>query len=277
MATSERPLAGRTVLVTRPEGQSEGLCELVQAAGGNPLPMPLLVIEPLADTDAAVKLARGSDWDWLVFVSANAVRYALPCPGWAGIPDGPRIAAIGKATAETLEQAGIAVDLIPKPQSNSEAMLAAPEFSDVTGRKVLIVRGEGGREHLAESLRARGALTDYAEIYRRVPAALPAEILDRWRNGGVDALIITSGEALSILMELLGKTGAELAEKTPVAVLSGRLADLARSFGWQCVAVAGEASDRGLVLALTGLLLDAEAEPPPESPSEPALSHSKPS
>lgn len=252
MAASH-PLAGLTVLVTRPAGQAAGLRGLIEAAGGQSLHLPLLEIVPVEDGGAAAEwLARRDFWDWLIFVSANAVRFALPVGGWAG-EGSPRtrIAAVGEATAKALAEAGVRVDLIPKPQFNSESLLAAPEMDDVAGRRILIVRGVGGREHLASVLRQRGAETIYAELYRRVPpAADPTAAIELWQRGGIGAVLVTSGEALDHLMELLGNAGAELALRTPLVVIGARLAELARRRGWHRIAVAEQASDPGLVEAL---------------------------
>lgn len=250
------PLAGLTVLVTRPTGQAAGLCGLIESAGGQALHLPLLEIVPVADSEAAAELLSRRDfWDWLIFVSANAVRFALPIGAWAGEwPLPARIAAVGEATAKELAGAGIRVDLIPKPQFNSESLLAAPEMRDVAGRRILIVRGVGGREHLASVLGSRGAETAYAEVYRRAPppadAAAPIKL---WQKGGIGAVVVTSGEALGHLMELLGDEGAELALHTPLAVIGGRVAELAIKRGWRRVAVAEQASDRGLVEAIVRL------------------------
>jgi uroporphyrinogen-III synthase len=255
MAASH-PLTGLTVLVTRPTRQAAGLRGLIESAGGRALHLPLLEIVPVTDGGAAAELlARRDFWDWLIFVSANAVRFALPIGDWAGKRSSrTRVAAVGEATAKVLAGAGIRVDLIPKPQFNSESLLAAPEMDDVAGRRILIVRGVGGREHLASVLRQRGAETAYAELYRRVPpAADPTAAIELWRRGGIGAVLLTSGEALDHLMELLGNAGAELALRTPLVVIGARLAERARQRGWCRIAVAEQASDPGLMEALIRL------------------------
>jgi uroporphyrinogen-III synthase len=208
-------------------------------------------------------LERRDYWDWLIFVSANAVRFALPLGRWgAGVSARTRIAAVGEATAAALAKAGIRVDLIPKPQFNSESLLADPAMADVAGRRILIVRGVGGREHLAAVLRQRGAETAYAELYRRVPPVADAgPAIELWRRGGIDAAVVTSGEALAHLMELLGPAGAEFACRTPLAVISERLAGSARERGWRRVAVAEQAGDAGLLEALIRQRRDSMAEP----------------
>lgn len=271
---AESPLAGLMVLVTRPTGQSAGLIRLIEAAGGRALPLPLLDIAPVEDHRAAAELlGRRNYWDWLIFVSANAVRFALAMDAWHGFrPDRTRIAAVGAATARALADAGIRVDLIPKPQFNSESLLAGPELSEVAGKKILIVRGVGGREHLAEVLRERGAETAYAELYRRIPVVWNGSAsLALWREGKVDAVVVTSGEALAALSCLMGETGAELRARTTLAVIGSRLAGLAREQGWPRVAAAAEATDQGIADTLIRLRRDGEIRP--DSEPDPQNTH----
>jgi uroporphyrinogen-III synthase len=249
-------LRGWNVVVTRPLEQSEGLCALIEAAGGHPLRFPLLAIEPCVDQQrVAGMLQHPEAWDWLIFVSANAVRYAavLGCR-WPVLPTRTLVAAVGRGTADALLACGATVDLQPKAQFNSEALLDAPPFGRVAGQRILIVRGCGGRELLAETLRARGATVDYAEVYRRVPVlAETSSLLRAWREGGVDAVTLTSGEGLHHLAGLLGAPNADLLAKTPLAVMGGRIAAMARDLGCQRLAVATEASDQGLCDALIRL------------------------
>ncbi len=256
MESANFPLAGLTVLVTRPAGQGAGLSAMIESAGGRALQLPLMDIRPLEDNQAAADLMDRPDyWDWLIFVSANAVRFALAAKnGTFHLSPRTRIAALGGATAKALADAGIRVDLIPEPKSNSESLLGAPEFAEVAGQHILIVRGVGGREHLADVLRERGAETAYAEVYRRVKAqADGAACIELWRRGDIDAVVVTSGEALDALVELLGEARAEFAYRTPLAVIGERIAAIARERGWRRVAVAQEASNQGLCNAVVQL------------------------
>lgn len=228
---------GFGVLVTRPAAQAEVLCRLIEDAGGEAIRLPLLEIQPSVIDNAAM---RPEDWDWLVFVSANAVRCAFEWlgPQWL---DGSRakIAAIGHATAQALTERGVAVDLKPKQQFNSEALLASPEWAEAAGQRFLLVRGAGGRALLAETLRARGGVVGYAEVYRRVlPATDVRGLLARWRAGGVGAVTVTSGETLDNLFHLLAENAGELMSKTPVVVIGERLAAHARGLGCARVAAA---------------------------------------
>lgn len=258
------PLSGIGVLVTRPREQAESLCALIEAAGGRALRLPLLDIAPIDDPAPAAKLfARRKPWDWLIFASANAVRFTLAIHGGSfSPPESTRVAAIGQATAETLNKAGIRVDLIPKPQFNSESLLASPEMTNVTGKSVLIVRGEGGRAHLGQTLKARGAEVAYAEVYRRMlPEGDIAHWVDLWRQGGIDVVVITSGEALNNLASLLGEAKHEFAERTPLVVIGTRVEQLARDQGWRRVTSAEPASDQAITEAIIRLFKTRNAAP----------------
>jgi uroporphyrinogen-III synthase len=236
---------GFGVLVTRPAGQAEALCRLIEGSGGVAVRVPLLDIAPLAQDDAGPRRLRQTELpDWLVFVSANAVRcaFALLGPQWLeGSP--AKIAAIGLATAQALAEHGVAVDLKPKQQFNSEALLAEPAWADVSGQRFLIVRGVGGRELLAEALRGRGGIVEYAELYRRVPSSvdLPA-LLARWRAGGISVATVTSGEALDTLTGLMAGADRDLFLRTPMVVIGERLSKQARELGCAQV-IAAEPGD----------------------------------
>ncbi len=250
-----KPLAGLGVLVTRPQGQGENLSELIEAAGGRAIRFPLLEIVPVPlDAEGPRTLADLAGCDWLVFVSSNAVRHGLACIRSVGEPAAwPKVAAIGQATADELERQGVEVDLAPKQQFNSEALLALPEFADVTGQRILIVRGAGGREVLADTLKARGAEVTYAEVYRRAASQVdPAPLLERWRSGEIDLVTVTSGEALDILEQIVVGDHSGQLRSTPLAVIGERIAQKARGLGYANV-MAVEAGDESLLAAVIAL------------------------
>ena len=145
---------GFGVLVTRPAGQAGTLQRLIEDSGGTAILAPLLDIEPVArDGEGPRRLGRKENPNWLVFVSANAVRCAFDLLGVQWLEGcQAKIAAIGLATARALAEKGVEVDLKPKQQFNSEALLAEAEWEQVSGLRFLIVRGVGGRELLAETL-----------------------------------------------------------------------------------------------------------------------------
>src|SRR6185295_12379471 len=98
--------------------------------------------------------------------------------------------------------------IAPQSGADSEALLAAPELADVTGKRVLIVRGEGGRALLGNMLAARGATVNYAECYRRVrPVADAAPLIADWQRGLIHAVTVSSAEGLDNLLAMTGSEG----------------------------------------------------------------------
>lgn len=245
---SPRPLSGVGVLVTRPAAQAEGLCHLIEAAGGRAIRFPAIEIQPAGDAQA-LRGRLAEPWDLLVFVSRNAVEHAQALFPGGRLPHGPRLAAVGRATAEALSRAGRPAGLVPAGRFDSESLLALPELADVRGWRVLILRGEGGRALLGETLAVRGAEVAYAEVYRRVLPSLPVEGLRaRWR-AEVAVAMATSDEVLQNLVRLLGSAGRSLLLATPLVVVSERTKTLAHELGFARVRVAERADDEAILAA----------------------------
>ena len=125
-----------------------------------------------------------------------------------------------------------------------------PELAAMAGRRVLIVRGEGGRALLGEVLAARGARVQFAEVYRRVRPAVDARALVADWPTRVGLAIATSDEVLQNLVEMLGADGHDLLLATPLVVISERTAATARGLGFRRVRVAERAEDQAIVAAL---------------------------
>jgi uroporphyrinogen-III synthase len=228
-------LAGRGIVVTRPRELAQAFAQLLEQRGARALVFPAIEIQPLPPPAA---LGRIADFDLVIFVSPSAVRVALSGLAW---PRGPAVAAIGSGTKRELERAGVARVTAPAAGADSEALLAAPEVQHVAGKRVLIVRGEGGRELLGDSLAARGARVEYAECYSRVrPAIDAAPLLAAWRRGDVAAVTVQSAQALDNFIDL---TGGALAGATPHFVPHQRVAGHARHRGVREIVVAAPGDD----------------------------------
>ena len=250
----DAPLRGVGVLVTRPRHQAGPLCQLIKERGGNAITFPVLeIVDPpdLHELEACV--ASLDELDWAIFISANAVNKALGSilrkRNW---PKTVRIAVIGKRSAEELQRFGLKADIYPKTKFNSEALLALPEMREVRDSKVVIFRGDSGREFLAETLRQRGADVRYVEAYRRVcPQADSSELVEQWRAGGVSVVLVNSIESLENLIEMVGRQGRALLLKTPLIVASDRIEPVARSLGFTSpLLVAASATDEAVLDAL---------------------------
>ncbi len=251
-------LNGAHVLVTRPAHQADKLSRLILQRGGIAVRLPTLEIKPVDEVEKIkAKLALIDTFQWLVFVSANAVtmhNYYLD-GGRMPLSHDMRFVAIGAATAQAMTLAGLPVDLVPSQGYSSEALLAMPQLQHIDGQSFMIVRGEGGREALATTLSNRGATVDYLDVYKRIIPELDiSEVLSLLTQGKLDAITITSGEALQNLLIMLGERYQPLLFATHLVVISDRIGQMAAELGFKQIVVAASPSDTAILEAVTKCL-----------------------
>ena len=245
------PLAGRTIVVTRPRAQAEALAAAIAAAGGEPFLFPLLEISPVADTATLERaLERIADYRIAIFISPNAVDYSVPLLLERG-PWPPHLqpAAVGQGTVRALAALGVPGAIAPTERFDSEALLELPALqpAQVCGQRVAIFRGDGGRELLADTLRERGASVDCIPCYTRsAPLVGAAPLLER----RVDALTVSSSEGLRYLHDMLDDDGRAWLAETPVFVPHARIAENAAALGLRRVILTGPA-DAGILAGLS--------------------------
>lgn len=215
------PLTDLTILVTRPAAQCGPLCAEIVRRGGAAIAFPTIAIEPLAP-----EAASRTGHDLIVFISVNAVAHGASLIQKTA---GMRVAAIGKATAAALAAAQLAPDIVPESGFTSEALLAHPSLKLAAGARVLIVRGEGGRELLQETFAANGMLVETLEVYRRTRPAVDeralADLETRWADEGIDVVTVTSTQALENLSAMLSERGRELLREATLLAPSRRIID----------------------------------------------------
>jgi uroporphyrinogen-III synthase len=248
-----RPLAGKFILVTRPAEQAGELAALITGAGGRPVLFPAIEVRDLEDMRPFFTLVdRLEDFDFAIFISPNAVGRAMKrMLERRALPAGLKIIAVGGGTARALANCGVSDVIAPRQRYDSEALLDLPELATPGNRRVVIFRGQGGRELLGDALNARGARVEYAECYRRCrPEIDPAPVLDAWRRGELDAVTVTSSEGLRNLYEIVGNPGRDLLVRTPLFVPHPRIAEAARELQVQSVVVTGP-HDTGLLTGMT--------------------------
>ena len=246
------PLAGKTIVVTRPRAQAAALAGAISEAGGTPLIFPLLEISPATDPQPLQQAVSNlTQYALAVFISPNAVDYALPAILQRGPwPVGLIPAAVGQGTVRALVAHGVSGCIAPTERFDSEALLALPEMLAVNGKKAVIFRGDGGRELLADTLRERGAEVDYVTCYRRSgPAQGVLPLMAAWRAGRLDALTVSSSEGLHYLLDLLDPEGRQFFQKTPLFVPHARIAETARALGLNNT-ILTEAADAGILAGL---------------------------
>lgn len=256
MQTNTRPLSDLWVMVTRPVHQAGALCNAIRAAGGHAIRWPTIAIaEPDDLGPARHVIDRLKTFDVAIFISSNAAQQGIDLiRAQQQSLDHPTVLAVGAGTAGTLFTLGISEVRHPECSSNSEGVLAMRELSPtaVAGKRIVIFRGQGGRELLANTLRQRGAEVVYAEVYRRIKPKSDPEIVEAyWDRGRLDIIIVTSRDGLQNLVELLGKQLEPKLLDSPLLVVGPRMAEQARELGFHVPPiVVDRADDAEIVRAL---------------------------
>lgn len=259
-------LQQRRVLVVRPrslpDSGADRFVEQLAGAGAEPLHYPVMAIAPVAaprgkasPCDALERIKQRvsalADYRAVIFVSRPAACLGGDWIGhyWPQLPVGVRFYAVGGGTAQVLAERGIDA-VVPAEEMTSEGLLALPDLQQLSGEKVLICRGCGGRELLAEELRQRGAEVHYAELYRRQLCSDYRQPIYTALESGVDALAVHSGELLQALLALLPEPLRARLKTVPLLVPGQRLAALAGDAGFQQLVVAANALPECMVSAL---------------------------
>lgn len=248
--TDAQALAGVTVAVTRPAAQADSLCRLIEAHGGTPIAFPAIEIRAPESQQLAALPSRLNQFDMAIFISANAVEGAARLIGDT-LPTALQLAAVGDSTRRAVERHWRRPVISPAQGSNSEALLATGELQQLNGRRIIIFRGQGGRELLAQTLSQRGAAVEYAEVYRRVR---PGGDLRRLmaHDPPPDVITATSNEILQNLYDMAAPTQRQWLLQRQLVVIGERAADLAVRLGFQHPAiVAAHGNEHGLVEAMT--------------------------
>ncbi len=218
---TDNELAGVGVLVTRPRRQATELVAAISQMGGSAIEFPAIEIIPRAGDAIASDANKLLNPDIAIFVSANAVQHGLAHAGSA------RIAAVGPATAAAIESSTHSVDIRSPAGYDSEHLLAEPELQDVRGKVVRILRGETGRELIADTLRDRGATVEYLAVYKRkAPDYSASEVADleqQWRADTVNVVTVMSVESLVNLIAILPEWCRDKVGKTPLVTPASRV------------------------------------------------------
>ncbi|MCD2516131.1 uroporphyrinogen-III synthase [Massilia sp. G4R7] len=245
----------RTVVVTRPRAQADSLARAIAALGRRVAVLPLLEIAPLDDNSGLqAALRQLPSYALVAFVSPNAVDAAFAhLSAWpAGVP----VAVVGEGSRLALARHGVTPDITtihcpPDPaNSDSEHLLASLDLAALAGKRVLIVRGERGRELMADTLRAAGALVEPVAAYRRSVPRLNAALASQLAGllAGQNDWIITSSEALrgleALVRELDPAAGPERLREQHLIVPHARIAETARALGCSRITLTGSGDAR---------------------------------
>lgn len=254
-AVNPGPLAGVHLLITRPVMPASRTATRVAALGATPYVFPTTIIEPPADASAlATALAELPQCYAAIFVSPSAAEMTLAPMGAPAraLPASLQVFAPGPGTAEELSLRGVASVQMPEASFDSEGLLALPalQAGAVKGKRVVIFRGDDGRELLRETLTARGAVVTAVTAYhRRAPNTPPTGLLELLRSGRLNAISAMSSDAISHLVPLVPASDRAQLFALPVYASHPRIAGTARMAGFQRV-IETAAGDAGLIAAL---------------------------
>ncbi|MDO8414217.1 MAG: uroporphyrinogen-III synthase [Gallionellaceae bacterium] len=243
-----QPLAGLNIVVTRPREQAAQLAQRISQAGGQAILFPLLEISPVVDVRALHEMvARLHQFQLAIFISPNAVSYGMSAiVATSALPPNLKIATVGQGSAKLLREYGVQNVIAPQDKFDSEALLALPQLQQVAGWRVVIFRGDGGRELLGDTLKARGALVEYVACYQR---AKPQQDANMLLAAHPHAITITSSEALRYLWDMLDESGKQQVVTIPLFAPHERIATAAHKLGWREV-VTTQGGDDGLMSGL---------------------------
>ena len=250
----KRALFGKRVLVTRSRSQASRLCTLLEEAGANPVELPTIQIVPLEDfSEMDATLKQLSDYQWVIFASANAVgsvfeRLELQGKDARALA-GMTVGAIGPATAQALSRRGITADFVPS-RPVSEAVLKELSGRDWQGVSVLLPAADIGRDELEKGLTKMGAKVNRLAAYRNVPVEGVSDLAKKAFLDGVDVVTFTSSSTVRNLVEMLNGD-REALDASFIACIGPVTSATARELGLRVDLEATEHTVEGLVDALT--------------------------
>lgn len=254
--SNDKPL---NVLVVRPEKKAQALTSLLNKQGITCVSQPLFDYQPLADHQQSKDLLTTADI--IIFVSVAAVEFAnahITAKKWRY----QHIIAVGKATKKALYALTLE-DIHSPTQENSEGVLALSVLNEnLSGINITIVRGNGGREHLAIELNKRNATVQYLESYQRIWRTFPKDIDKQWYQQQINCIVITSNALLERLVELTKATSVTIKNETTEywknhciwLVASKRIANHAKQLGLVNVIQSDGANEQAISTTLQALM-----------------------
>ncbi len=241
------------VLVTRPAHQSQGLIVALSERGASVLSFPTLIIHPVTlEENVKEKILTLVDYDYVVFISPNAVNYGMPhlLSHFDLKYFKPQFATVGEGTADTLKNFGVKTVLFPENDIGALALLSCLP-TNLSNKKVFVFKGDSGNQTLEDELKERGAVVNECICYKRIHTQEdPMPVLHALIRRGIDIIVLTSGESLRSLHALIPPHLLQDFYQTPLIVVSDRIKSVAELFGFQHTYVAKDASNDAIVNAV---------------------------
>ena len=253
----DKVLENIKVLVTRPEQQADNLCKLIEDIGGTAIRFPVIEISKIEDQQVVNELLNNiQTYDIGIFISKNAVAWTLRLLGdKTSALENLKLISIGSATTAALKDV-LSSNVVTNSGTNSESLLEGDALSTdaVSGKNIIIFRGQGGRELLATTLRQRGAEVEFAEVYRRDCPQYEHDFIDKiWTSNNPDLVVVTSNNGLENLFSLVSLVNNEhkkLLLSKQLVVMGRRMLDFSAAFGFSKTPLFTEESDDEGILKL---------------------------
>jgi uroporphyrinogen-III synthase len=237
------------VLITRPEKSGRALAQQLKSIGIKSWCQPFFDYQTLASKTTIQKLIEQYPHATLIFVSVAAVEFAhstFSLSYWQQ----KTIIAVGNTTKGALKRFG--VNAISPESHTSEGLLTLDELDkkNINGQNVIIIRGDGGREHLAKELGMRGANVHYLESYKKIWLALTQDPVEEWKNQQINCIVITSNTLLESIIHLINNSDSDWKNSCLWIVASVRIAERAKQLGLLNIVNANGANDQAILSAI---------------------------
>jgi uroporphyrinogen-III synthase len=255
--SDKKTLSGRRVVITRPAGQSADWRNRLEALGAEVIELPLIKVSKDVDLNTLAEvLQEFGAYEWLVFTSANGVKYFfeefirvhvdIRALGLV------RIAAVGEATAAALTDLHLRVDLQPKKASGEELAMELINRESMDSAKVLVITGNKNREVLVEKLHEARAIVDTLPVYKTEETDLAADpVAGDFRAKGANAILFASPSAVQSFFDQAAALKLGAKARKPLAGSIGPTTTAAmKQLGVPVDFEAGEPSLDALVTAL---------------------------
>ena len=222
---TEKPLLGKTVLVTRARDQSQEFVGCLEKRGAETVSLPTIKIVPPRSWDSVDRaIDRLDGYDWIVFTSVNGVNFfwrRMAEKQLFSFPRSLKVCTIGPATTKQVEQKGARVDYMPR-EYVAEAILQGFEAMAIQGKRILLARVKKARDILPQGLRKMGARVDVVETYRTIKPGGGARILKRLLDEKkINVVTFTSSSTVNHLVDLLKKEDVKKLLEIVVLASSG--------------------------------------------------------
>jgi uroporphyrinogen-III synthase len=254
MHASAGPLAGATVVITRPVGTGRSLKRNIQALGGTVLSLPGMTLHPMHAPGVGQVLAKARSVDVAIFVSPAAVRFAFALQPQMRFSRSTCVYTVGAATALALRRHEIEA-IWPRERQDSEGLLALPQLARLRGKRVALIGAPGGRDVLPRTLRSRGAKIEKIDVYRRATARLDRRHFDALERASLPRLtMLSSADVLANLRAQLPVPMFARLLQGDAVVSSLRIAIRARAAGFERTHIAASAGSSDMLAATIGAL-----------------------